>query len=593
MDEMRYQLDYLQAVNKKLTIDRDVYAEIVNTSGNGLFYYYFEDNTFNALGNYNYFFKEQRINTIRDLYEILDQIESLDGNVLNHFLFPERYQEKYNEIEIALDDIWALAKCHLIIDEDGNPHAKIISFHDNTKLYLQNKELMTAVYYDKTTGMNNREYFVMKLMEWVAKAEREEKTITVANIDIDDFRKINDGISIMVGDELIQVFGQYLSEICNHENIMVSRFNGDQFYIAIYDPVGRRNIGYIHELIRERLERPLRLTQLEINISVSVGVCDYPEGGKNAPELINNSEIVMFQAKHQGKGRIKYFDKSIVDAFRKDIELEDRLKAAYKNKEFFMYYQPQFDAYTGDIRGWEALLRWKTSDGKMIPPDVFIPLAEKTGLIIPIGDQAMEMSMAALAEWKKYYHDPLFMCINVSAVQFRNEYFQSHIQGLIQKYHINPAEIEIEITESVFSEDFDAMIRKLMALKSFGIRISIDDFGTGYSSLSYLKNLPVETLKIDRSFVENMSKGNKDYIILSNVLAMTQQLGYETIAEGVENEEQLEHLKEMGCDVIQGYLLGKPVSKEDALNKLKEIAQDKNHESESQFEFDLFMDGNE
>jgi len=573
MEEMRYQLDYLQAMNKKLDADRRIYQNIVNTSQTGLLYYSFEDNSLSVFGNYNKFFPDVNIQSLRDLYDYLDSQEVLEIEEIKKFLYCERYELNQYEIDMPLGDIWCHASCLNIYDNADSVHAKIFRFTDNTTLYRQNEELRDAVYLDKTTGMFNREYFVRNLIEWVGRAEKENKTIAVANLDIDGFRKINDGIGIVVGDELIQMVGNTIKSCCDNKDIICSRFNGDQFYIAVYDPIGRKNIGYIYEIIKEKLENPVKINGYELHVSVSVGVASYPEGGDSALEIINSAEIVMFRAKKQGKGCIAYFEKSIVETFRKNIVLEDTLKRAQKNKEFILFYQPQYDGVTGKLRGLEALVRLPKKGGGMISPADFIPLAESTKMIVPIGEQVMEMAISAMANWKRLYHSPFIMCINVSAIQFKNEYFQSRIQGLISKYHLNPEDIEIELTESVLSEDFDGMIRKMMALKSFGIRISIDDFGTGYSSLSYLNKLPAETIKIDKTFVDHMLTEENDRIIISSILSLTKQLGYEVVAEGVESQEQMDSLVDMGCDVIQGYLLGKPMPDDSIEHLLKELSE--------------------
>lgn len=236
-----------------------------------------------------------------------------------------------------------------------------------------------------------------------------------------------------------------------------------------------------------------------------------------------------------------------------------------------MYYQPQFRTNDRKLRGVEALIRWKNDDGKMISPAVFIPIAEKSGTIVPIGTWVIEESMQAYAEWKRKYHYPLVMSLNISAIQYKQPDFIEQMLHLMEKYDVAPPEIELEITESVLIDDFTEVTEKLAVLRDIGIKISLDDFGTGYSSLSYLKGLPIDTLKIDKSFIDTVVTDENTRIITESIIYMVKKLGYETIAEGVETEEQYRYLNEIDCDNIQGYLLGKPMPSEKIESLLAEM----------------------
>lgn len=236
-----------------------------------------------------------------------------------------------------------------------------------------------------------------------------------------------------------------------------------------------------------------------------------------------------------------------------------------------MYYQPQFRTNDRKLRGVEALIRWKNDDGKMISPAVFIPIAEKSGTIVPIGTWVIEESLQAYAEWKRKYHYPLVMSLNISAIQYKQPDFIEQMLHLMEKYDVAPPEIELEITESVLIDDFTEVTEKLAVLRDIGIKISLDDFGTGYSSLSYLKGLPIDTLKIDKSFIDTVVTDENTRIITESIIYMVKKLGYETIAEGVETEEQYRYLNEIDCDNIQGYLLGKPMPSEKIESLLAEM----------------------
>jgi EAL domain-containing protein (putative c-di-GMP-specific phosphodiesterase class I) len=291
-------------------------------------------------------------------------------------------------------------------------------------------------------------------------------------------------------------------------------------------------------------------------------VAEYPEAATNSLELINCAEIVMFRAKEHGPNGIRYFEAPIFQDFIDTVNLENRLKEAINMNRFVLYYQPQFDSRTGKLRGVEALVRWQEENGKMKSPGVFIPLAEKNGMIVPIGTWVLEEGIRKYALWRETYNCDMILSLNVSAIQYKRPDFVGHLLELLEKYKVNPKDLELEITESVLIDDFDLVVSKLHRLKEYGIKISLDDFGTGYSSLSYLKGLPIDTLKIDKSFVDTVTSDESTQVITESIVSMVKKLGYETIAEGVETDEQYEYLKKIECDNIQGFLLGKPMPAE-------------------------------
>lgn len=297
----------------------------------------------------------------------------------------------------------------------------------------------------------------------------------------------------------------------------------------------------------------------EIRITVSVGVAEYPEASRSALELINYAELVVYRVKEMGRNNIQYFNAPILDDFLNSVELENKLKRAVSNRDFIMHYQPQY--YTGSrhLRGVEALIRWRDKDGNLVSPDTFIPVAEKNGTIVSIGKWAMEESIRQYSLWRTQFGFPFVMSINISALQYKKEDFVDFLLSVLNKYKVRPSEVELEITESVLIDDFEAVSEKLKLLRGYGVRISLDDFGTGFSSLSYLKKLPIDTLKIDKSFIDTVLTDNSTQVITESILNMVKALGFESIAEGVEEEPQYDYLRSVGCDVIQGYLFGKPL----------------------------------
>ncbi len=330
--------------------------------------------------------------------------------------------------------------------------------------------------------------------------------------------------------------------------------------MAIYDPTGQKAVGKIHERIQERMSKPFHLSGgQELNTTVSIGVAEYPESASTALELIGCAEIVMYKSKDMGKNTIQYFDTPILNAFLQNVQLENQLKDAIYSHSFELYYQPQYYAGNKRLRGMEALIRWRDGSGRMVSPAVFIPIAEQNGAIVPIGRWVMEEGVRQYAKWRQNQDNSMVLSINVSAIQYMRDGFVDELLQVLSTYQVHPQEVELEITESILIEDFEKVTAKLRSLRSYGIRVSLDDFGTGFSSLSYLKKLPIDTLKIDKSFIDTVLSDGATRVITESIISMVRTLGLETIAEGVEQEQQYKYLHAIGCDIIQGYYFGRPL----------------------------------
>lgn len=540
MDELQYQFELLNAMNQKLSIDEKMFQMLCNTSSSAFLYYSFEDDIVRTFGNWKFFFKVS-IHEVRDISGIYDFIDDKYVLQLRELLFIEKKGRKSESAVIRMkDSVWVECETAVTYDENDNPKEKVIRFKNITKFKNQNEELMYMAYYDVLTGLYNRNYFIRLLGDYVRKAEEERAAVAVMFIDIDDFRKINDGLGIVIGDEIVQQFGQFLASFKNN-NVIVSHFNSDIYCIAIYDPCGARSVEHIFRMIHERLHKPFALSNgMEVSVTVSMGVAEYPEAAKTTLELINCAEIVMFKAKSTGKDSIQYFDAPILNDFLQNVTIENKLKEAAFNQNFMMYFQPQYHAKDKKLRGVEALIRWRDDDGHMISPSVFIPIAEKNGTIIPIGTWVIEESIRIYSQWKKKYKSELILSLNISAIQYRKSDFVSKLMKVLKKYDVKPTEVELEITESVLIDDFGEITNKLVTLRSYGIRISLDDFGTG--------------------------------IITESIIYMVKKLGFETVAEGVETKEQFEYLKSIECDNIQGFFLGKPMPSDEVEELLKYTA---------------------
>lgn len=560
MNELRYQVDLLTAMNQKLSVQEKMYHLVCDTSYNAFLYYSFEKSEISLLGKWDSFF-DFRIRDWKDLGRLYEMVDEPYVEPLREVIFLEKRHQQEAVTECMLRDkrAWLEFRAKVFYDEDGVPQDKIISVSDITKFKMQNEELTYMAYYDSLTGLYNRNYFVRLLTEYVRRAQDEREIVSVLLIDIDDFRKVNDGLGIIVGDELVQQLGSFLKEM-SCEDIIVCHLNSDIYCMAIYDPTGLKSVTQIHERIQERMRKPFLLSGgQEISITVSVGVAEYPESAATALELIGCAEIVMYKSKDMGKNTIQYFDTPILNEFLQNVQIENQLKDAIYGNSFELYYQPQYFSGNKQLRGMEALIRWRDGSGRMISPAVFIPIAEQNGAIVSIGRWVMEEGIRQFAKWRCKWEKPLVLSINVSAIQYMKDGFVDELLQVLSTYQVPPQEVELEITESVLIEDFDKVTAKLRVLRDYGIRVSLDDFGTGFSSLSYLKKLPINTLKIDKSFIDTVLSDAATRIITESIISMVHTLGLETIAEGVEQEQQYKYLHAIGCNIIQGYYFGRPL----------------------------------
>nr|MBQ8252966.1 GGDEF domain-containing protein [Lachnospiraceae bacterium] len=561
MDEMHYQLDLLKAMNEKLLGNDKMFRMICGTSSNAFLFYSFSENRFETLGCWEQYF-EFEVQNQTDFQNILRCVKDEYSSVLEAALFCERAGEsaKSAECEMAEGSKWVEFEVTISYDENHRPSEKIVRVRDITRAKRQTEDLKYMAYYDALTGLYNRNYFVRLLSEWVRKAQTEHAKVSVMCIRLDEFRKINDAMGMIAGDEVIQLFGLFLKDLQNEDTI-AAHFYEDMFFVALYDPFGNNTTEHIYRKVCNRLEDTFHITSgsAEVKSTVSVGVAEYPESARNSLELINCAEIVMLQRSEKGRNSIEYFETPMLTDFMENIQLENQLKEAIESGDFELYYQPQYDSLSNKLRGVEALIRWRKQDGKLVSPAVFIPIAEKDGLIVQIGNWVLEEGIRCFKKWYDKYQYPMMLSLNISAIQYKRKDFVHKLLRLLDKYQVNPELIELEITESVLIDDFESVVDKLHTLKEYGIKISLDDFGTGFSSLSYLKGLPIDTLKIDKSFIDTVIDDNSTRVITESIIAMVKKLGCETVAEGVETQEQFEYLKGINCDNIQGFLLGRPM----------------------------------
>ncbi|MCR4595500.1 MAG: bifunctional diguanylate cyclase/phosphodiesterase [Lachnospiraceae bacterium] len=559
MNEMQYQVDLMNAMNEKLKNDQKMMKMIIESSTSAFVYYNYDRDEARVMGDWENYFDF----TLRRIGDLQRVIEYVDEEYRDEFLRCINLERQGLERAVATVRFtgsrkWVECEASMVYGAERKPADKVVRFKDVTAINDKNEELKYMAYYDGLTGLYNRNYFISCLTEFINKARKENREVAVIFVDIDDFKNINDGMGLIIGDEVVMNVGQFLSEFAS-DTVIVSHFTGDMYCLAVYDPCGQTSVEYIYSMIRNRTRQPFMTSDgREINIKITSGVAMYPDASENVLELINYAEIVMLRAKHDGKDSIQYFDTGLLSEFMGNLSIENKLRDAIYDMRFEMYFQPQYEAASGNLRGVEALIRWKDPDEGMIAPSQFIPLAEKNGTIVPIGQWVIEDSIRTYMQWKQDYNKPFILSINISAIQYRREDFVRNLIDTIEKYGMNPSDLELEITETALIDNYKDVTEKLKILRDYGIRISMDDFGTGYSSLSYLKSLPIDTLKIDKTFVDTVLEDDNTNIIMESIMGMVKRLGLETVAEGVETQEQLDYLRSINCDNVQGFLTGRP-----------------------------------
>lgn len=407
---------------------------------------------------------------------------------------------------------------------------------------------------DSLTGLMNRSGFAEKFETYLDEARQNSTAAALLILDIDNLKNINDSLGEKEGDALIVRVSEILQQF-SKKFTEVFRYGDDEFAIIIHGLDSSDTVINFVDAIYETMQIK--------QIGVSGGVALFPDHSEQKDELIRFADMAIHYAKKNGKNNFVYFEPEMQRIFIQHLTIQSKLTSAIVDCNFIQYYQPQFDIHSGELRGFEALIRWNDEELGSIAPSVFIPLAEETGLIIPIGRWVLATAIATLKNWQDNMNFTGIMSVNVSPVQLMMEDFIYELQSLIEKYQINPNLLEIEITEGVFINNMDETIEKLNEIKKLGVRVSLDDFGTGYSSLSYLQMMPLNTLKIDKSFINDITK--KDGVqanITQSIINMVDKMGLETIAEGVENPEQLELLDKFNCTIVQGFLRGKPMPKD-------------------------------
>lgn len=417
-----------------------------------------------------------------------------------------------------------------------------------------NEQLLFAAYHDSLTDLYNRSWLSTMMKVQIKETTEKNEKFGILLFDIDNMKDINDSRGHNAGDELLKQVATIL-KLMESKTVTATRFGGDEF-VLLY-----KNIKDRDEAI-EISKKALRFLNAE-GIGISGGISIFPDDSKKTEDLLKFADMAKIEAKKNGKNNVACFHSLMQEKFLSKLNIETKMSKAMASRNFQLYYQPQFDAKTKELRGFEALLRWYDSDLGWISPEQFIPLAEETHLVVPLGDWVMTTALATIKEWEMKFSFNGIMSVNVSPVQFVQEDFIEKLFKKIEKSGIDKKHLEIEITEGVLIDNVEDTISKLNKIREQGVGLSLDDFGTGYSSLRYLQLLPLTTLKIDKSFVSNIAeKDGFEAKLTESIISLVSKMGLNTIAEGVENEEQLKMIQKFNCRTIQGFLLGKPMPKE-------------------------------
>ncbi len=502
------------------------------------------------------------------LYANPKQREELHRELIEHGQYSNR------EVEFLRRDgtrFTAINNCVAMHDEQG----RIVHFDgvisDITERKRAEREVQRLAHYDALTGLPNRALLNDRIRQALKRSERSGKPLTLMFMDLDRFKTINDSLGHTIGDQLLVAVAERLSiEVRDYDTI--SRLGGDEFVLVLPD-IDANLAATRASALLESFRQPFLVGGHQLTVTPSIGIAMYPEDADTPETLMRNADAAMYHAKELGRSTFQFFTDELNARAYERLTMETHLRRALDNGELSLVYQPLVSLEDGRTKGAEALLRWHSPELGDVPPDQFIPIAEQSGLIVTIGEWVIDRACRQLASWRKEGLEHLSVAINVSAVQFWRGRLDQTVLEALERWQIEPRGLELELTESVIMQDVESARKALATLKQIGIGLAIDDFGTGYSSLSYLKQLRIDLIKIDHSFVADVATDPEDAAIASAILSMAEDLRIRVVAEGVENPEQLEFLRSRGCQFAQGFLFDRPLPPADFLARVSREGQ--------------------
>jgi diguanylate cyclase (GGDEF)-like protein/PAS domain S-box-containing protein len=494
----------------------------------------------------------------------LYEAEELDGD-LNRDIFLEqggremevRRRKKNGEI------FWASLSLSTLLDEHSQPIGMIGYLSDITERKRSEEKINHLAYYDSLTDLPNRTLFKKLIDNALQQSQRNDISMSVMFIDLNRFKPINDTLGHRIGDLLLkQIAERFRSAL--RENDVIARLGSDEFAVALHDVKQHFHTGVVAQKMLATLEPVFQIDGHELRLGASIGISIYPQDGNDAEELLQKADIAMFKAKLQSEklsGSYAFYDVEMNRMIAGRLYLESGMRRALQRDEFFLLYQPKVDIHSGQVLGAEALIRWAHPQDGIISPNEFIPVAEESNLILLIDAWVLDAACAQARIWQDAGIAPFRIAVNVSAKEFTSS-LPELIEQALTRHQISSSWLELEITESMLMQNADGVVNIMDEITALGVKLALDDFGTGFSSLSYLKKFPIDTLKIDRSFIQGIPDDVDDCAIASAIISMAKQMKHRVIAEGVENREQFAFLQKMGCDEIQGYLFSRPLEVE-------------------------------
>lgn len=510
--------------------------------------------------------------------DVIGKNPSILSSGLHEKHFYKEMWRSLNEKGVWRGEIWNKRKDGALFLEEitikviKNSNGKIKNyvsiFIDITERKKLEEKLKFQAYHDDLTKLSNRKYFNYELNQVIQGARSKDKLCAVILLDLDHFKEVNDTLGHSVGDELLIAAANRLKERLKNKGV-VTRYGGDEFAIILYNLQNKFECISIMNRIMDSFSKPFTLHELELYSTPSVGISLYPNDGDDGETLVKYADSAMYHAKQEGKNTYKFFQKSYMKKSIERLILASDLRKAIENNELLLYYQPKFSCKTEKVNGFEALIRWEHPKQGMVSPNCFIPLAEETGMILHIDQWVLYQACLQLKEWQAQGFKPVKIAVNLSMLQFQQKNFLNIVRSILKETGIDPSYLEIELTERVIMDDPEVALKNIKRLKALGVQISMDDFGIHYSSLSYLKLLPLDRLKIDRSFLQDLLTSKDDQTIVKAMIQLAHNLDLTVVAEGVETIEQYNFLKANHCDEVQGYYFDKPLP---ATNIIKYIS---------------------
>ncbi|WP_051531365.1 putative bifunctional diguanylate cyclase/phosphodiesterase [Clostridiisalibacter paucivorans] len=491
----------------------------------------------------------------KSMWESLINSGSWEGEIWNRRKSGEAYPEKLS--------------IGVIKDKLGRTIKYVSVFNDLTKIKESEEFIKYHSYHDALTDLPNRQLYADRLRKAILSAKRNGNGLAVMFIDMDDFKRINEGFSHIIGDVLLKRVGERLKASIE-EDETVARMSGDEFTILLPYIDKENDAIKAAKNIMENFELPFSIKGYEIFVNLSIGICIYPYDGEDVGVLVGNAHSAMYRAKEYSGSRYQLYTTAMNKMAIEKISIENDLHKALDRGELLLYYQPKIDLKTRMIAGIEALVRWQHPTKGLVSPGKFIPIAEETGIIIPMGNWILKEACKQNKRWQDEGYRPIPISVNLSAIQFRDEKLLYNIHGALNETGLENRYLDIEITENIAMEAVDHSMEIMNKLRENGITLSMDDFGKAYSSLSYLIKFPMDTLKIDKSFIDELEKTNNGKTIVKAIIEMAHSLNKTVVAEGVETKKQLDMLYETGCDQVQGYYFSRPVTADEIEEMFKE-----------------------